>query len=207
MEKLILKAAACAAAALFLTACSEAPKPAAEPAKTEVKKEAPAGPVAAQTAYYEMYKMARQWAPDALGMTLTSANAKSMPAVDGSFPVWNCMFVSTTKNEARTFTYSVVADGTIVKGTSAGVSMAWGGATTKSRPFQNAEFQTNSDAAYKTAAEKGAEWLKANPGKKVTLELAYSAKYSTPAWTVLFGEMKSGFATFINATSGAVLNK
>src|SRR5579864_1490846 len=73
--KRYLWSAAVIAAAGAMTACSEAPKPAAESkVETEAKKE-PAGPpqpVTAKTAYWEMYKPARAWATDLLPLSVAN---------------------------------------------------------------------------------------------------------------------------------------
>src|ERR1035437_10701550 len=140
MHKKLLLTAAAVAAVVAMTACSEAPTPTEiKKAQVETKQEPakPAEPVAAQTAFYEMYKPARTWAPDLLALSLISNEVPSMKSEGGKFPMWTAVFVSPSRHEARTFTDSVVDDGTDVhKGVDSGGSQSWTGATPKSSPFQ-----------------------------------------------------------------------
>ena len=208
MHKKLLLAATAAAAVVAMTACSEAPTPTEKKAEVEAKKEPPkpAEPVAAQTAFYEMYKPARTWATDLLVLSLTGSEVPSMKGADGKFPVWTAVFVSPSRREARTFTYSVVDDGTTVhKGIDAGGAQSWTGATPKSRPFTTTEFAINSDAAYKTAYAKAEAWVKKHPGKKVAFSLGSAARFPAPVWFILWGDTKSGYAVYVNATTGTVV--
>src|ERR1035438_5097722 len=68
MNQKVLLSATVMVATLVLSACSEAPPPAAK-VETEAKKEPAKAPeaVPAQLAFYEMYKPARTWATDLLG--------------------------------------------------------------------------------------------------------------------------------------------
>ena len=211
MDKKLLMTASAVAAVLVLTACSEAPTPAeeAKPA-VEAKKEPPKAPepVAAQTAFWEMYKPARAWATDLQPLSVASGEAASMKNADGKAATWTAVFVSPSRREARTFFYSVVDDGAnIHKGVSAGGAMTWSGATPQSKPFNTQDFATNSDAAYKAAYAKAEEWVKKNPDKKASLALAASSKFDSPVWLVLWGNSKSGYAVYVNATTGLVVTK
>jgi hypothetical protein len=209
MHKKLLIAATAVAAVVAMTACSEAPTP-TEITKAGVEaRQAPAKPpepVAAQTAFYEMYKPARTWAPDLLVLSLTSNEVPSMKSVDGKFPMWTAVFVSPSRREARTFTYSVVDDGTTIhKGVDAGGAQAWTGATAKSTPFQTTGFVVDSDAAYKTAYAKAEAWVKKHPGKKAAFSLGSATRFPAPVWFIIWGDNKSGFAVYVNATLGTVI--
>ena len=202
------KSSAALAATLLMAACSEAPKQAPAEKKSEAKSEAPApsGPVAAQTAFYEMYKPARTWAPDLLPLSLSSAEVPGIKNEEGKAAMWTAIFVSPAKREARTFTYSAADSGsTIHVGVSAGASQDWSGATPKSKPFQVSEFSVNSDAAYKTALGKAGAWVKKHPEKKVQMVLGYNPRLSAPVWYVLWGNQKLGYGVFVNATTGLVM--
>ncbi len=209
MHKKILIAATAVAAAVAMTACSEAPTPTEiQKAGVETKQEPakPPEPVAAQTAFYEMYKPARTWAPDLLVLSLTSNEVPSMKSEDGKFPAWTAVFVSPSLREARTFTYSVVDDGaTIHKGVNVGGAEPWSGATAKSAPFQTTGFVVDSDAAYKTAYAKAAAWVQKHPGKKVSFSLGSAARFPAPVWFIIWGDTKSGYAVYVNATLGTVI--
>lgn len=193
-----------AAAVLMLAACSEAPKPvpekAAETAKEPPK---PPEPVAAQTAFYEMYKPARTWATDVLPLSMSSQETKSLKSADGKAPVWTAVFVSPSRREARVLVYSAVDEGTeLHKGVTATGAQPWSGSTAKSQPFQNSEFAVNSDAAYKTALAKAAVWVKKHPGVQPQMYLGKTSKDPAPVWFLLWGTTKNGFAVYVNATSG-----
>jgi hypothetical protein len=209
MKQHWLKAAAALAAVIVMAACSDAPKPAAETnAEPEAKKE-PAGPpqpVSAKTAYWEMYKPARGWAADILPLSMANIDVPEVKSEGGKAPMWSVVFVSPSRHEARTFSYSVVNSGTnIHKGVSAGGAESWSGSTTKSKPFQTSEFAIDSDAAYKAAYAKGEAWIKKHPDKPVAFSLGAASRFPSPVWYVIWGNTKSGFAAFVNATTGAVM--
>jgi len=209
MDKKLLIAAAAVAAVVAMTACSEAPTPTEiKKAQVETKQEPakPPEPVAAQTAFYEMYKPARTWAPDLLALSLISNDVPSMKSEDGKFPMWTAVFVSPSRREARTFTYSVVDDGAnIRKGVNVGGAEAWSGATPKSSPFQTTGFVVNSDTAYKTAYARAETWVKKHPGKKAAFSLGSAARFPAPVWFIIWGDAKSGYAVYVNATTGTVI--
>ena len=196
------------AAAMVFTACSEAPKPAADTKKEQAapkKEEAPvpSGPVAAKSAFYEMYKPAREWAADLLPLTLTAGDIPGMTNEAGKAARWTAVFVSPARKEARTFFYAVADHGPDThKGVTSGGTQTWTGETPKSRPFQITQFAIDSDAAYKTAATKAAGWLKGHPGRKPEMVLANSARFPGPVWQVMWGTQKNGYVTWIDATSG-----
>ena len=170
--------------------------PSKEPAAGKKEPPRPEGPVAAQTAFYEMYKPARAWAPDLLPLSLISGKVKGTENSGGKAGMWTAVFVSPARREARTFVWAAG------KGVSEGGAEAWSGSTPKSRPFQITEFVVNSDAAYKIAAEKAAAWLKKHPGKPASLSLASTARLQVPVWYVMWGTTKSGYLAFVNATTG-----
>ena len=209
MHKELLIAAIAVAAVVAMTACSEAPTPTeVKKAEVEAKQEPakPAGPVAAQTAFYEMYKPARTWAADLLALSLLGNEVPGMKSEDGKFPMWTAVFVSPSRREARTFTYSVVDGGAnIHKGVDAGGAEPWSGATPKSSPFQTTGFVVDSDAAYKTAYAKAEAWVKKHPGKKAAFSLGNAARFPAPVWFIIWGDTKSGYAVYVNAPTGGVI--
>jgi len=203
-----LKALLAAAAISLLTACSQAPPtPVAETKPAEEPKKA-VEPVAAQTAFFEMYKPARAWAKDLLPLTLASNDVPGFKNEDGKAAMWTAVFVSPSLRQARTFFYSIADSGTnIHKGVSIGGEQAWTGETPKVQPFQFTEFAMNSDVAYKTAFGKGESWLKKHPGMIATMFLGKAARFPAPVWYVQWGSTKSGYVAIINATTGEVLSK
>ena len=202
MQLTYLKPAAIAAA-LILTACSEAPKPAAEAKPVaEVKPAAPTEPVTAKTAFWEMHKMARTWAKDVSPLSLTSKELTGYKNEGGKAALWSAVFVSPGKKEARTLTYSIATVDSVHKGVEATNAVPWGGPNRDANTFQTAEFGIDSDAVFKKASEKGAAWLKEHPGKTVTMTLGNASRFPAPVWYVLWGDTKAGFNTWINAVTG-----
>ena len=193
---------------VMTTACSEAHK--TSETKTEPKKEAlkPPEPVSGKTAFYEMYKPARGWASDLLPLSLANGEVPGMKNEAGKATMWNAVFVSPSRREARIFTYSVVDQGTTIhKGVTVGGAELWSGPTPKSGPFQTTEFVVDSDVAYETASKKAAAWLKNHPDKNLTFYLGKASRFPAPVWYVLWGNNKSGYAVYVNATTGAVAGK
>src|SRR5215510_11907797 len=104
MRKFLFPAAA--AMVLILTGCSGSEAP-----KTEAKKEAekPPEPVTGQSALFRMYQMARTWGPDAQVLKLMSQILGEVPNVPrGKAAAWEATFVSAAKNQARSYTYSII---------------------------------------------------------------------------------------------------
>jgi hypothetical protein len=205
MNKQLLKAFAAAAAALALTACSEAPQPQATKTE-EPKKEAaaPVAPVTAQTAFYAIYAKARPWATDLVVLSMASDELPGFKNADGKAAVWKAVLASPSQKAARTFTYAIANAGTFTKGSTAASVQAWGG---QDLSFSQNDFPVDSDAAVKTASEKAAEWLKANPDKKLSVMLGAAKQFPAPVWRVQWGSEKAGFVVLVNATTGAIVTK
>jgi hypothetical protein len=207
MNKKVLLTATAMVATLVLAACSEAPKTAAK-VETEAKKEPAKAPeaVTAQRAFYEMYKLARGWATDLVALSVASGEVPNIKNEDGKAGLWTAVFVSSSRREARRFSYAVVDSGAdIRKGVNVSNAQAWGGATTTSKPFSNSEFAVDSDAAYKAAFEKAADWLKKHPNQTATFRLGSASRFAAPVWYVMWGTTKNGYAALVNATTGAIV--
>ncbi|HTA43632.1 MAG TPA: hypothetical protein VK789_14355 [Bryobacteraceae bacterium] len=213
MNNNLLKAAF-VVAAISLAACSsEAPKPAAE-AKTDseaAKKPAgPPEPVLAKEAFYEMYTPAHAWAADLLPLSLKSGEVQGVKNKDGKAGLWTAVFASPSQRASREYIYAVADElPTITKGVKAEGTEPWSGPSAAVMTFQTSDFMIDSDAAYKTAAEKAAEWLKdaENATKPVTMQLGAASRFPSPVWYILFGTSKAGFAVTISAASGSVMTK
>ncbi len=195
-------------AALVFTGCSKGPEKA--DAKEPVAKEAalPPEPIAARSAFFEMYKPARAWASDLFPLSLASGEIPGIKNEGGKAAQWTAVFVSPTRREARTLVYSVADSGTTIhKGVFVGGSQPWSGPTPKSKPFQVTEFITNSDEAYRVAMTKAEPWVKKHPEKKLALFLANaSAQHPGPLWYLLWGDTKSGYMAHVNATTGTLVS-
>ena len=67
-------------------------------------------------------------------------------------------------------------------------------------------FNVDSDAAYQAAAADGAAWLKKNPDKKLSsFQLGNTYRFQAPIWYLMWGDKKSGYVAFVDATSGKVV--
>jgi len=207
MSKHVLVTAIAVGAALVMTACSEAPKTETT-AGPEAKQEAaaPTEPVLGKTAFYEMYKPARAWATDLLVLSLASGEVEGFKIQGGKAAMWTAVFVSPSKQAARTFTYAIVDQlPKVHKGVFEGGTESWTGSTKQSEPFQMAEIAYNSDAAEEAAAEKAASFLKKNPNKPLSFFLGKADRFPAPVWYVLWGDKKLGYSAFVNATTGKVM--
>src|ERR1017187_8457443 len=116
MNQKVLLSATVMVATLVLSACSEAPPPAAK-VETEAKKEPAKAPeaVPAQLAFYEMYKPARTWATDLLALSVASGEVPNIKNEGGKAGLWTTVLVSPSRREARSFTYAAVESGDIPK--------------------------------------------------------------------------------------------
>ena len=206
MSSHFCKALFAAAVLSIFCACSEAPKaPSGEKKAEEPQKPEP---VAAQSAFFEMYKPARTWAKDLLPLSLASNEIPGIKNEGGKAAMWTAVFVSPSRREARTFFWAMADSGTTIhKGVSVGGAQAWTGETPKSMPFQVSEFAVNSDAALKSASVKAEAWLKKHPGMQPSFFLGKTSRFPAPAWFIQWGTAKNGYLAIVNATTGDVLSK
>jgi hypothetical protein len=203
MDKRLLSAVTVAAAFLVLTACTEAPKTEAKN-ESKAEPEGPAKPVTAKTAFWAMYKPAFNWSKDAEPLSMTAKDVAGMKFADGKAGEWTAIFVSPSKKEARTLIFAVAGEH---KGNTISAGQPWYGAVAKSKPFLTSVFVIDSDAAFKTAADKASDWLKKNSDKKPEMFLGSENRFSNPVWYVIWGDPKNGYVAFVDATTGLSLNK
>jgi hypothetical protein len=197
---------------LGLVGCSsEAPKTAetkTDTAPAEKKDTGPAVPVTGKTAFYEMYDAAHTWAPDIQALSLTAGSVNGVTNADGKAGVWTAVFASPSMKMTRTYVYSVAEQlPTYQKGVKAEGTDPWPGPTAAATPFAGTDVTVDSDAAYKTAADKAASWIKDNPGKTATITLGFATRFPAPVWYIMWGDAKSGYAAYVNAATGNVLTK
>lgn len=195
-------------AVLVLVACSEAPKPGTETKAAVESKEAavPPQPVSGKTAYWEMYKSARDWAKDLQPLTLVSKEIPGIKNEDGKAAMWEATFASPSQQQARVFTYAIVAHPPdIYKGVTIGKPLPWNGPTRNALPFMMSNVTVDSDAAYKTAVADADAWLKKNPDKPLSMTLQDNARFQLPYWYVMWGTSKLGYAVVVNGTNGSVI--
>ena len=176
-------------------------------------KQAPAGPpepVAAKAAFWQMYTPAHAWAADLVPISLKSGEVAGVKNADGKAGVWTAIFGSPSQRAARTYVYSVADQlPDITKGVKANLADSWAGPTAAVMPFQTGDFTIDSEAAYKTAAAKAADWLKEkdNAQKPVSLSLGAASRFPAPVWVILFGTSKLGFVAVVNASTGSLITK
>ncbi len=194
-------------AAVALTACSGPGTTTASSTKEPEKAEAPAVPVTAKTAFWQMYKSAHAWAPDMLPLTLEAETVPGIKNEDGKAAMWEATFGSPGKKEYSKFTYAVAASPPdIRKGVTAAQALPWAGLTREALAFQSSEFNIDSDEAYKTALEKAGPWMKDHPNVPLTtMSLGAASRFPGPVWYFLWGDKKQGFFQLVSATTGKAL--
>jgi hypothetical protein len=194
---------------LALTACESA-KPSGDAGSDSASKAttAPAGPVSGKTAFWEMYKSAHSWAADLVPLALESKTVPGVKNDAGKAAMWTATFGSPSHREARTFSYSVIANPPdIFKGVTVGNPLPWNGPTPTALTFTTSEFAVDSEAAFATANAQAASWIKSHPGKDVSLTLGNASRFKDPVWYVLWGEKKSGYAVLVDAKTGTVIKQ
>jgi hypothetical protein len=196
--KRVLFAANCALL-VFFAGCSEAP-----PVKKEAAK--PPEPVTGRFALYEMYRPARMWASDVEILRLSSMDLAEVKSTPGKAGAWQATFVSPSKGRARTWTYSTVeSEGNLHKGPFAGLEEGWSGSSGGvNQTFPIIAVHSDTDEAYKTAAEKAGDYAKKNPNKKLIYLLERTTRHRDPTWRVLWGDSvaTSDFSVFVDASTG-----
>jgi hypothetical protein len=193
-----------AAAVLSLTGCSSAPPPTEAKTETPKKPAVPSGPITALTAYYDVYKVARQIAPDLLTASITGNEVPGVASGEGKYAQWTIVFVSPSKRQATTFIYTTVEHDQLLKGMNNTGTVPWAGPTQAATPFANGDFSTDSDAAYTAAAAKAADWLAKNKDKPISaFALGQSASLPAPMWYIMWGDnKKGGDVVYVNAATG-----
>jgi hypothetical protein len=196
-------------AALLFAGCAQtpiSPAPGDQP-QAAAKPAAPPQVVAAKTAFAPMYTAARAWASDVVMLRVTAKELPGFKNSAGMAGQWEAVFASPSLRQYRTFTYSIAnVPPDTFKGVVAGLAMPWAGVTRDVMPVDLDEFSVDSDVVYKAAAADAADWLKKNPDKPLsTFEMGDTYKFQTPVWYVVWGSKKSGYATFVDASSGKVV--
>jgi hypothetical protein len=86
--------------------------------------------------------------------------------------------------------------------------LRWAGATQDAAPFSSSDISVDSDVAWSTAAEKAKDWLNRNRGKEITtFALGHSARFPAPVWYIMWGTKASGYAAYVNASTGKIFGK
>ena len=192
----------CAAAALLAAACSStAPQKAKEPPK-------PPEPLAARKAFHQTFITARTWAQD-LELLRVATIPVSVKAPPGTSAAWEITFVSPSKGRARTYTYSLVEEGSLRKDVYGGLEESFSGSRGQSTPFPAAAFKTDSTDAWETAAEKSKDYMQKNPDKPISFVLEKTPRHPNPAWRVIWGTSAatSNYSVYVDASTGEFLER
>ncbi len=164
-----------------------------------------------RTAFYEMYRTARTWAPDAKPYRVQSSATKDAPGTDGKAEVWMAWFASPSKREVKPYTWcGGTGENLPERGVSFGPVDTFNPSNTSTQPFDVNFLKQDSDAAYKTAQEKGGEALeKKSPGTPVVYILDWDGKANELIWHVIYGEAAQDYKLKIavNASTGGFLRK
>lgn len=189
---------------LLLLACGGETAPEAKKAKEPEK---PPEPVTARVAYHQMYLMARTWSIDVEGLQLQNVPLKAVPGADGKSGAWRGTFVSQSRRAAKTYTYSVIEGEGLYKGVFGGPDESYSGPRGQVSPFPIQALKIDSDAALKTALEKGADYVKKNPDKPIHFLLENNKRFPNTSWRVIWGESvgTSNFSIFVDASTGNYL--
>jgi len=201
MRKLLLPTSC--ATFLLLLGCSQAPQPVA---KKEAEK--PAEPISGLSAVYRMYQVARSWGGrDTQVLKMSSTLLSEVPNVPrGKAAAWEGTFVAPSKNQARSYTYSIIELlPTLHKDVFAGPEQGWSTARGTTSPFPIIAVKVDTDKAYETAIKNGGEeYDKKYPGKPITMLLEKNNKFPNPVWRIIWGESlgTSNFSIFVDASTG-----
>lgn len=187
---------------LFLSACSDSPKSTEQQAAPK-----PPEALTGRQAFQRMYPQARGWAPDAQPIEIRSINLAQVKAEPGKAGAWQVIFISPSLAKSKTYTYSAVeGDGNLHEGVFGGIEESYS-PRGDSSPFLIAAIKIDSDAAYKTAAEHSAEYLKKNPDKPVVFLMEQTRRFPDVTWRVIWGDSvsTSDYSVFIDGTTGKYL--
>jgi hypothetical protein len=200
---LLLAATVCVA--LFTGCSSEAPQPVA---KKEVK---PPAPVGGQFAAFEMYKVARSWAPDAMVLHVENADIPEVKAEPGKFGAWKATFASPAGHSKRDYVYSVVESSVGVhKGVFPGSEGSYV-ASPATRIFAVNEVKIDTVAALEEAQKQKdiAAYAEKHPELPVQFVLDWSVQTVRPAWRVYWGATlsTSSASVFVDSGTGDFLKK
>jgi hypothetical protein len=186
------------AAAVLLSACSDAPVPKAPQKAPEA--------LTGREGFYKTYPAAHTWALDAQPIRVRSMELKELKADPGKAAAWEVTYASISKGRSKVFIWSAVeADGNIHQGVFGSQDDAWrpGG---PEKPFPIQAIKTDTPEALQTAITHSVTYFKnigSKPNPKFILE--YTSRYPDPSWRVFWGDSVSAaeWSVFIDSATGA----
>jgi hypothetical protein len=149
-----------------------------------------------------MYTHARLWAQDLQVVMLSSIAITEVKAERGKAAAWQAVFASAALGQKRTYTTSVFdASPSLREGIFADAPTA---ITSDTRPFLLAGAKIDTDQAWETALEHGAEFDKKFPGQVISFILELSRSTNEPIWRVIWGDNPAGssLVVVIDASTG-----
>jgi hypothetical protein len=193
-----------AAATLALhVACFDSSSPSEIKARQEKGAKKAAEPVSGQNAYYRMYGLAKGWAPDVQAYQCEPVRMNALPEKDGRFPAWKCSFVSESKRQMKTYSYSVIEGEGLYKDVFAGHDESYSGPRGQNVPFPILALKIDTDAAIETAKGKSAEYMKKNPDLPITPVLEKTKELGNAVWRVYWGNpATSNYSVLVDASTG-----
>jgi hypothetical protein len=198
--------------AAILCGCSSEPQ---KPAETPQPKASatPSAPelMTGRSAFYECYRKARTWAPDAKPYRVESSASKDSPGTDGKAIVWHAWFASPSRRSVKPYTWSGGSGENLPeKGVTFGPDDSFSPTNASTQPFDVGFLKTDSDNAYKVAQEKGGTELeKKHPGTPVTYILDWNGKANELIWHVIYGDSpnEARLRIAVDAATGGFLRK
>jgi hypothetical protein len=192
----------CAPVLLLLGGCSTPPKKAAEPS-------APPEPVGAQFAFHQVFLTARTWAPDLLVLRVRDVPMTAVKPEGGKRAAWEVTVVSPSKAKSKMYVFSVVEEGNIHKGVFPVSEEEYRGPRGQVVAWPVQALRTDSTAAYDTAVQHSADFVKKNPDIPVTFLLEQVSRHPYLTWRVIWGTSvaTSGYSVYVNASTGEFVEK
>lgn len=190
-----------AASVLFTiatVACTgSAPPPPREPEKPEE-------PITGRTAFQRVFGTARAWAPDVQILRMQNVNLKEVKSSEGKSGAWLITFVSPSRQQARTFSWSAIEGEGLHKGVFSQPAESYSGPRGQSAPFLLQALKTDTDAALETAAKRSANYIKKNPDSPMIFLLEMTKRHPNPTWRVIWGDSvgTSNYSVFVDAATG-----
>jgi hypothetical protein len=191
---------------LTLTACSDAPKQSVKKAEAE----APPEPVTGLTAFHRMFMTARTWAADVQGLSMRNIPLEQVKAEPGKSGAWEATFVSASKGQAKTFTYSVIeAGGNLHKDVFAGLAETWTGRRGQQQPWPIQALKKDSTSVLEVALEHSKDYAAKNQDKPISFLLEQTPRHPELVWRVIWGESaaRSNYSVLVGASSGSYLER
>jgi hypothetical protein len=155
-----------------------------------------------------MYQAARQWKGDAQILNVENVNLESVAPVDGKYGAWKATFVSLAAKSQRQFTYGVVEEAGIRKGTnSGGESIYAPKAAVRVIPIQKVKVDT--PAALEIAKKELKQVIEKNPKAPVQFIMEWTYQTMNPCWRVVVGPTVSQAlgSVYVDADTGKFVKK